>query len=68
MQVPDEFVRYVVDKGSITIDGISLTVPSWRIAFPSSPLQLSPSSPIPTSTPTFATANPATPSTSKAMF
>jgi riboflavin synthase len=30
VQVPEEFARYVVPKGSITIDGISLTVASWR--------------------------------------
>jgi riboflavin synthase len=28
--VPEEFARYVVPKGSITIDGISLTVARWR--------------------------------------
>jgi riboflavin synthase len=27
--VPEEFARYVVPKGSITVDGISLTVASW---------------------------------------
>ncbi len=30
MQVPAEFARYVVPKGSITIDGISLTLARWR--------------------------------------
>jgi riboflavin synthase len=30
VQVPTEFVRYVVPKGSITIDGISLTVARWQ--------------------------------------
>jgi riboflavin synthase len=30
VQVPEEFVRYVVPKGSITIDGISLTVARWH--------------------------------------
>ena len=30
MQVPEEFARYVVPKGSITIDGISLTVARWH--------------------------------------
>jgi riboflavin synthase len=30
VQVPAEFGRYVVPKGSITIDGISLTVATWR--------------------------------------
>ena len=29
-QIPAEFARYVVPKGSITIDGISLTVARWR--------------------------------------
>ena len=28
-EVPQEFARYVVPKGSITVDGISLTVASW---------------------------------------
>ena len=34
VQVPEEFARYIVPKGSITIDGISLTVAAWsdRIA------------------------------------
>jgi riboflavin synthase len=30
VQVPEEFARYVVPKGSITIDGISLTVARWH--------------------------------------
>ena len=30
VQVPVEFARYVVPKGSITIDGISLTVARWQ--------------------------------------
>ena len=30
VQVPAEFARYVVPKGSITIDGISLTVGRWQ--------------------------------------
>jgi riboflavin synthase len=30
VRVSDEFARYVVDKGSITIDGISLTVAAWH--------------------------------------
>jgi riboflavin synthase len=30
VEVPAEFARYVVPKGSITIDGISLTVASWH--------------------------------------
>lgn len=29
VRVPDDFVRYVVPKGSVTIDGISLTVARW---------------------------------------
>jgi riboflavin synthase len=29
VQIPEEFARYVVPKGSITIDGISLTVARW---------------------------------------
>ena len=28
--IPPELARYIVSKGSITIDGISLTVASWR--------------------------------------
>jgi riboflavin synthase len=27
--IPPEFIRYVVQKGSVTIDGISLTVANW---------------------------------------
>ena len=30
VQVPAEFTRYLVPKGSITIDGISLTVARWQ--------------------------------------
>ncbi len=30
VQVPEEFARYIVPKGSITIDGISLTVARWH--------------------------------------
>jgi riboflavin synthase len=30
VQVPADFARYVVPKGSIAIDGISLTVARWR--------------------------------------
>jgi riboflavin synthase len=30
VQVPEEFARFVVPKGSITIDGISLTVARWH--------------------------------------
>jgi riboflavin synthase len=30
VEVPEEFARYVVPKGSIAIDGISLTVAGWH--------------------------------------
>jgi len=30
VEVPEEVARYIVPKGSITIDGISLTVARWR--------------------------------------
>ena len=30
VEVPEDFARYVVPKGSITIDGISLTVAGWH--------------------------------------
>jgi len=30
VQVPQDFARYIVPKGSITIDGISLTVARWH--------------------------------------
>ena len=30
VEVPEEFARYVVPQGSVTIDGISLTVARWR--------------------------------------
>jgi riboflavin synthase len=30
VQVPADFARYVAPKGSITIDGISLTVARWQ--------------------------------------
>lgn len=30
VEVPEDFVRYVVPKGSITIDGVSLTIARWR--------------------------------------
>src|SRR4029077_15633680 len=30
VQIPADFARYIVPKGSITIDGISLTVASWK--------------------------------------
>src|SRR6202040_1622749 len=30
VQVPEGFARYVVPKGSITVDGISLTVANWH--------------------------------------
>src|ERR1700730_6574491 len=29
LEVPPEFARYVVPKGSITVDGVSLTVAGW---------------------------------------
>ena len=30
IQIPAELARYMVSKGSITVDGVSLTVASWR--------------------------------------
>src|SRR5213594_2069926 len=30
VKVPEEFARYIIPKGSITIDGISLTVARWK--------------------------------------
>jgi len=30
VEVPEEFARYIVPKGSITIDGVSLTVARWH--------------------------------------
>jgi riboflavin synthase len=30
VEVPEDFARYIVSKGSITIDGISLTVARWN--------------------------------------
>jgi riboflavin synthase len=30
VQVPENFARYIVQKGSITIDGVSLTVANWQ--------------------------------------
>ena len=30
VKVPEDFARYIVPKGSITIDGISLTVADWH--------------------------------------
>jgi riboflavin synthase len=30
IEVPEDFARYIVPKGSITIDGISLTVANWH--------------------------------------
>jgi riboflavin synthase len=30
VRIPRDFARYIVPKGSITIDGISLTVAAWR--------------------------------------
>jgi riboflavin synthase len=32
VEVPEDFARYIVPKGSITIDGISLTVAEWNSA------------------------------------
>jgi riboflavin synthase len=32
VDVPEEFARYIVPKGSVTIDGISLTVARWNKA------------------------------------
>jgi riboflavin synthase len=32
VRVPKEFGRYIVQKGSITIDGVSLTVAAWYIS------------------------------------
>ena len=31
IEVPTDFARYVVPKGSITVDGISLTVARWKV-------------------------------------
>jgi riboflavin synthase len=31
VEIPQEIARYIVPKGSITIDGISLTVASWHL-------------------------------------
>jgi riboflavin synthase len=30
VQAPEDFARYIVSKGSVTIDGVSLTVARWR--------------------------------------
>jgi len=30
IEIPEEFARYIVPQGSITIDGISLTVARWN--------------------------------------
>jgi riboflavin synthase len=30
VQVPEEFARYIVPKGSVAIDGVSLTVARWQ--------------------------------------
>lgn len=30
VEVPAEFARYIVPKGSVTIDGVSLTIANWR--------------------------------------
>src|SRR5713101_4993505 len=32
VQIPEEFARYGVPQGSVTIDGISLTIANWRVA------------------------------------
>ena len=39
VEVPEEFARYIVPKGSITIDGISLTV-AWWYSFPKFTIQI----------------------------
>lgn len=39
VQVPEEFARYIVPKGSITIDGVSLTVANWFL-FPAMTAQI----------------------------
>ncbi|MGC1903819.1 MAG: riboflavin synthase [Candidatus Acidiferrum sp.] len=39
VQVPEEFRQYVVSKGSITIDGVSLTVARWYV-FPKFTIQI----------------------------
>jgi riboflavin synthase len=39
VRMPEEFARYIVPKGSITIDGISLTVASWFL-FPVMTVQI----------------------------
>jgi riboflavin synthase len=39
IQVPEEFARYIVPKGSITIDGVSLTVANWFL-FPAMTAQI----------------------------
>jgi len=30
VKIPDDFARYIVPKGSITVDGVSLTVANWN--------------------------------------
>jgi riboflavin synthase len=30
IEIPEEFARYIIPKGSITVDGISLTVARWK--------------------------------------
>jgi riboflavin synthase len=30
VEIPGEFARYIVLKGSVTIDGVSLTVANWQ--------------------------------------
>jgi riboflavin synthase len=39
VEVPEDFARYIVPKGSITIDGISLTV-AWWYSFPKFTIQI----------------------------
>ncbi|MGC1491262.1 MAG: hypothetical protein WA798_07800, partial [Candidatus Acidiferrum sp.] len=31
VEVPQDFARYIVSKGSITIDGVSLSVANWHV-------------------------------------
>ena len=30
VEVPEDFAKYIVPKGSITVDGVSLTVANWK--------------------------------------
>src|SRR5258708_13068720 len=46
VEVPEDFARYIVPQGSITIDGISLTVAPWNRPPPQIPII--PSTPTPT--------------------